>query len=91
MSFQAKQDHIGLYTNDHKRSVRWYRDVLGCRLPDCLPGGDTEEPAAPDGIEIEISHGMKTVDMDSGSRSGIARYNRSLLRLSLTMNLREII
>jgi hypothetical protein len=89
MSIQAKQDLIGLYTNVHKRSVRRYRDVLGCRLSDCLPGGDTEEPAALDGIEI--SHGMKTVEIDKGRRSGIARDNRSLLKLSLTMDLREII
>ncbi len=50
MSVQAKLDHIGLYVKDHERSIRWYHDVLGYRLSDYLPGGNTDEPAAPEGI-----------------------------------------
>jgi len=73
MSVQAKLDHIGLNVRDRERSIRRYRDVPGCRLSDCLPGGDTGEPAVPDGIKIEISHGMKTVNMVYGHRYDIAR------------------
>ena len=50
MSVQAKLDHIGLYTKDIERSMRWYYEILGFRVSDYLPPENTEEPVAPDGI-----------------------------------------
>ena len=50
MSVQAKLDHLGLYTKDIERSMRWYHEILGYRLSDYLPPGNIEEPVAPDGI-----------------------------------------
>lgn len=50
MSVSVKLDHFGLYVQDLERSIRWFHDVLGFRLSDYLPPGNTEEPAAPDGI-----------------------------------------
>jgi|GEM_PF-573111 catechol 2,3-dioxygenase len=50
MSVQAQLDHIGLYTKDIERSMRWYYEILGFRVSDYLPPGNTEEPVAPDGI-----------------------------------------
>lgn len=50
MSVRVKLDHFGLYVKDMERTIRWYHDVLGFRLSDYLPPGNTDEPAAPDGI-----------------------------------------
>ena len=50
MSARVKLDHFGLYVKDMERTIRWYHDVLGFRLSDYLPPGNTDEPAAPDGI-----------------------------------------
>ena len=50
MSVRVKLDHFGLYVKDMERTIRWYHEVLGFRLSDYLPPGNTDEPAAPDGI-----------------------------------------
>lgn len=50
MSVKVKLDHFGLYVKDMERTIRWYHDVLGFHLSDYLPPGNTDEPAAPDGI-----------------------------------------
>ena len=50
MSVKVKLDHFGLYVKDMERTIRWYQDVLGFRLSDYLPPGNTDEPVAPDGI-----------------------------------------
>lgn len=50
MPFRARMDHVGLHTLDLERSIRWYHHVLGLRLSDYLPPGNTREPVAPHGI-----------------------------------------
>lgn len=57
MPVDAKLDHLGLYTEDIERSMRWYHEILGFRVSDYLPPGNTEEPVAPDGISwMRYSH-----------------------------------
>ncbi|MEK6709212.1 MAG: VOC family protein [Nitrospinota bacterium] len=47
---RVKLSHVGIYVRDMEKSLRWYQEVLGLKLSDYLPGGNTEEPQAPHGI-----------------------------------------
>ncbi len=74
MAVRVKVDHIGLYTKDLERSIRWYHRILGYRLSDYLPPGNTEEPAAPDGIAwmrySRLHHDLTLVQYPAGALSG---------------------
>ena len=47
---RVRLSHVGIYVRDMERSLRWYQEVLGLKLSDYLPAGNTQEPAAPHGI-----------------------------------------
>lgn len=49
-AIRVKLAHVGIYVRDMERSLRWYQEVLGLKLSDYLPAGNTQEPAAPHGI-----------------------------------------
>ncbi|OGL58740.1 MAG: hypothetical protein A3I72_13520 [Candidatus Tectomicrobia bacterium RIFCSPLOWO2_02_FULL_70_19] len=68
---RVKLSHVGIYVRDMERSLRWYQEVLGLKLSDYLPAGNTQEPAAPHGIcwlrYDDLHHELVLVQLPPGA------------------------